>query len=53
MVLVEILEFVLGQVIEGNASRGDLGENLVLVDRMGVIELDHPCFVGITHGVAP
>jgi hypothetical protein len=53
MVLVEVLEVILGQGIDGNAARSDLGENLVLVDRMGVIELDYCRSLSVIHFVAP
>jgi hypothetical protein len=37
VILIKVLEIVLGQGVDRQAARGDLGENLILIDRMGVI----------------
>ena len=42
VILIELLQLVLGERVDVHALRRELGKDLVLVDRVRVVEVDHP-----------
>ena len=53
VILVLVVEIILAQIVEGDAACCDLGENLILIDRVRVIEMDHFRLLPVVHLFAP